>query len=75
MTVIHRLNRGLFSGQVVRHDDGPYQGWFSYWWTAGGESGGTSAIGKAGAIAGLHAAYLDFCNRHHFTHSNSQRGY
>ena len=57
-TIVYRLNRGPFSGEVVRHDTGPFTGWYSYSWRGGDKSGGTQAIGKNGAICGLHAAML-----------------
>jgi hypothetical protein len=59
-TIVHRLNRGPFSGEVVRHDTGPFAGWYAYAWRGGMQTGSTQAIGKAGAIGGLHAAMLDY---------------
>jgi hypothetical protein len=60
ISVVYRLNRGPFVGQVKKYCDGPYAGWYAFDWCAGEIAGGTQVIGKAAAISGLQAACLDY---------------
>lgn len=60
MSVIHRLNRGPFSGIVTHNENGPWRGWYSYSWQAGEQAGSCSALGKEQAHAGLYNAMLTY---------------
>lgn len=61
--IMHRLSRGPFVGFVKRHDDGPWRGWYSFTWSAEGQSGGCDRVGRQAAYDGLGQAYRDFFAR------------
>lgn len=59
-TIVERLDRGSFSGIVMRNERGPWRGWYGYSWTAGGTAGGQQGLGKAQASDELYAAMLAY---------------